>query len=166
MLLIEALSRGHLREDFTCGKPQLDHYITHLAGQDTKRELASVFVLVEEDSPKVIGYYSLSSYSVLLTDLPDGIQKKLGRYPSVPATLLGRLAVSTSRRGQHMGEYLLMDALRRAAGTTRDVASVAVIVDAIDEEAASFYARFDFQPFASNPMKLYLPMATIRALPG
>ena len=164
-MLIEALSAEHIREGFTCGKPQLDHYITQMAGQDAKRDQASVFVLLDEGSPEIIGYYSLSAYGVLLSDLPEEFQKKLGRYPSVPATLLGRLAVNSGRKGQRLGEYLLMDALRRAEATTRDVASAVVVVDAIDDEAKTFYEKYDFRPFTDHPMKLYLPMGTIRALP-
>ena len=164
-MLIEALTNAHIRDDFSCGIEQLDRYIRQTAGQDAKRDLASVFVLVDGTPPEVIGYYSLSSYSALLVDVPDEFRKKLGRYPSVPVTLLGRLAVSSGRRGEGLGEFLLMDALRRSAAITSQVASAAVVVDSLHEAAKAFYERFDFRPLLHHPMKLYLPMATIRALP-
>lgn len=163
-LRVELLTREHDRARFASGSPQLDHYLKHVATQDSRRDLATVFVLVEGRSAVVIGYYSLSSYAVLLTDLPQDVKKRVGRYPLVPATLMGRLAVDAARRGQGLGELLLIDALRRAAGATRSVASVGVIVEAINEAAASFYQHFDFRPVAGPSNRLLLPMATIRAL--
>jgi predicted GNAT family N-acyltransferase len=166
VLQVEALARHHERGDFTCGKPELDEYIARRAGQDMRRDVATVFVLVEQGSAQILGYYTLSSLSVLLNDLPDNVTKKLPRYPAVPATLLGRLAVSVARRGQGLGEHLLMDALARAAAATAQVASMAVVVDAIDDDAKAFYERYDFRPFEAQPMRLYLPMSTVRGLPG
>jgi len=163
-MLVELLTRRHARDTFACGKAELDSYIREPALQDMKRGLAHVFVLVDDPSPAVLGYYSLSAFGVQLHDLPQDVQARLGRYPAVPATLLGRLAVTEARRGHGLGEHLLMDALRRAESVTAEVASVAVIVDAIDDDAAAFYARYDFRSFAGNPRKLFLPMSTIKAL--
>ena len=81
-------------------------------------------------SNAVLGYYTLSALSVDIGAWPEDVARKLPKYPAVPATLLGRLAVDTRLRGKGMGEHLLMDALRRAFEASRDVASVAVIVDA------------------------------------
>jgi predicted N-acetyltransferase YhbS len=75
---------------------------------------------------------------VNLADLPENVAKKLPRYPNVPATLLGRLAVSEDFRGQGIGELLLLDALQRALGNTREVAAAVVVVDAKDERARGF----------------------------
>jgi predicted GNAT family N-acyltransferase len=87
--------------------------------------------------------------------------KKLPKYPLVPATLLGRLAVDVRLRGKGAGEHLLMDALRRALEASREVASVAVVVDAKDDSAVSFYRRYGFIGFADQPRRLFLPMAVI-----
>ncbi|HUI79379.1 MAG TPA: hypothetical protein VLY24_15745 [Bryobacteraceae bacterium] len=91
------------------------------------------------------GYYTLSAYRVRLGELPEAIAKSLPHYPLLPATLLGRLAVSTSRRGQHLGRFLLMDALYRTWKNTSQVASVGVMVDALDENAHAFYIRHEFR---------------------
>jgi hypothetical protein len=40
----------------------------------------------------------------------------------------------------------------------------AIIVDAKDGDAASFYRHFGFAPFASRPMSLFLPVATAMKL--
>jgi predicted GNAT family N-acyltransferase len=109
----------------------------------------------------LLGYYTLSAYSVRLGELPEAIAKKLPRYPLLPATLLGRLAISSSCRGQHLGGFLLMDALHRSWKNTSQVASVGVVVDALDESARAFYLHHEFGSLGDHPDKLFIAMATI-----
>jgi GNAT superfamily N-acetyltransferase len=123
--------------------------------------MAAPFVLVLQDGT-IAGYYTLSSTSVQLCDLPDKTVRKLPRYPLVPATLLGRLAVDRRQQGKGYGRFLLADALYRAVRS--EIASFAVIVDAKDENARRFYERESFLPFPDQPMKLFRPMADIRRL--
>lgn len=131
--------------------------------QDFRKRVAAVFVLTS-DGESVAGYYTLSQYSVALDSLPPETARKLPRYPLVPATLLGRLAVSTARRGEGFGSLLLMDALYRSLLGSRQLASAAVIVDAKDDSAAAFYKKYGFIALPRIPNRLFLPMATIDAL--
>jgi GNAT superfamily N-acetyltransferase len=94
-----------------------------------------------------------------LPDLPDDLARKLPRYPLVPATLLGRLAVDRRFRGRGYGRFLLADALYRALRS--EVASYAVIVEAKDDSARRFYERESFLPFPDQQGKLFRPMADI-----
>jgi len=123
--------------------------------------MAAPFVLVLRDGT-IAGYYTLSSTSALLGERPDKTARKLTRYPLVPATLLGRLAVDRRQQGKGYGRFLLADALYRAVRS--EIASFAVIVDAKDENARRFYERESFLPFPDQPMKLFRPMADIRRL--
>lgn len=123
--------------------------------------MAAPFVLVLPEGT-VAGYYTLSSTSVQLAELPAQTVRKLPRYPLVPATLLGRLAVDRRHQGKGYGRFLLGDALHRAARS--EIASFAVIVDAKDESARRFYERESFLPFPDQPMKLFRPMTDIRRL--
>ncbi len=123
-----------------------------------------VFVLVDSPNPDVIAYYTLSSYTVHITELSESFAKHLPRYPLLPATLLGRLAVDSTHQGKHLGELILIDALKKALNATAQVASLAVIAEALDEKAANFYQKYGFQPFKQNPMKLYLSMKSVEAL--
>ena len=107
------------------------------------------------------GYYTLSAYSVRLDDLPETIVKKFPRYPLLPATLLGRLAISSSCRGQELGRFLLMDALHRSWKNTSEVASMGVVVEALDENARTFYLHHEFQSLKDHLDKLFIAMATI-----
>ncbi len=123
--------------------------------------MAAPFVLLLPDGT-VAGYYTLSSTGVHLGELPTEIVRKLPRYPLVPATLLGRLAVDRRQQGKGYGRFLLADALHRAARS--EVASFAVIVDAKDEGARRFYERESFFALPDQPMKLFRPMVDIRRL--
>lgn len=89
----------------------------------------------------VLAYYTLSSYTVDITVLDEAFAKRLPRYPLLPATLLGRLGVDNSQKGKRLGELMLVDALKKSLDVAMQVASVAVIAEALDEEAASFYLQ-------------------------
>ena len=158
---VEALGRQHDRSGFSCGSEPLDHYLRAQAGQDARKRVAAPFVLCEGEGNTVLGFYTLSAISVDIGEWPETVAKKLPRYPVVPATLLGRLAIDRRFQGQGAGEHLFMDALRRSLQASRQVASLAVIVDAKDERAVAFYRRYEFIPFADQPARLFLPMSVI-----
>lgn len=161
---VEALGRQHDRSGFSCGSEPLDHYLRAQAGQDARKRVAAPFVLCEGEGNTVLGYYTLSAISVDIGEWPETVAKKLPRYPVVPATLLGRLAIDRRFQGQGAGEYLLMDALYRSLQASRQVAALAVIVDAKDERAVAFYRRYEFIPFADQPTRLFLPLSVIEQL--
>ena len=157
---IEPLGASHDRAAFHSGVPELDRYLHHQAGQDARRKVAAPFVMVD-DSGSIAGYYTLSAYSIQLSELPDVIARKLPRYPLLPATMLGRLAVGSSWQGHHLGRFLLMDALHRSWRNTSEVASVGVAVEALDESARTFYLHHEFVQLQDHPNKLFLAMAVI-----
>lgn len=160
MALIEALNGSHRREAFSCGVAWLDAYLRERVSQDVRRHLAAAFVLIEE-SPAVIGYYTLSQQIISVPELPLSVGHRLPRYPLVPATLIGRLAVDSRYQGRGLGEVLLMDALARAWEVAQSVAAFAVRVDATDQGASDFYLRYGFAPFPDGRLKLFLPMAVL-----
>ena len=157
---VAPLGDSHDRASFHSGVPELDRYIHHQAGQDAKRKVVAPFVMVTS-SGLTLGYYTLSAYSIQLGVLPGPIARRLPRYPLLPATLLGRLAIGSESRGQNLGRFLLMDALHRSWRNTSQVASVGVVVEALDEAARSFYLHHEFVPLQDHPNKLFLAMATI-----
>jgi GNAT superfamily N-acetyltransferase len=161
---IEPLGKKHDRVVFSCGIDSLDTYLQKRASQETKKKIATTFVMVEGLTSAVIGYYTLSATSILFTDLPDETARKLPKYPNVPATLLGRLAIDSRYQGRGYGELLITDALRRALQATTEVASYAVVVDAINERARSFYRQYEFCAFPDRKLRLFLPMKTIADL--
>jgi GNAT superfamily N-acetyltransferase len=118
----------------------------------------------ERGANSTLGYYTLSSYAIDVGELPAGVARRLPRYPLIPATLLGRLAVDERHQGKGIGEFLLMDALHRALAQSAEIASAAVVVDAIDAGAARFYRHFGFIPFPSLSSRLFFPKKAVAGL--
>lgn len=158
---IEPLGSQHGRAEFSCGVPALDRYVRSQAGQDARKRVAAPFVLLSPEGT-IAGYYTLSAFSIRLAELPAEMARKLPRYPVVPATLLGRLAVDLRYRGRGYGRLLLADALFRSVRS--DIASFAIVVDAKDDDARRFYERESFLPFPDYPLKLFRPLADIAEL--
>lgn len=160
-LLVDPLRPIHDRDEFDCGAPLLNAYLQRRASQDVRRRVAQVFVATEPAFPRrIVGYYSLNAAGFDRTELPADDARRLPHYP-VPAALLGRLAVSRNDQSCGVGEFLLLDALRRVLRVSTALAVHAVIVNAKDETAARFYTRYGFQPFPSDPLRMFLPLETI-----
>jgi ribosomal protein S18 acetylase RimI-like enzyme len=161
-IVIEPLGKHHDRARFSCGQSDLDDWFRLRAGQDERRNVARVFVAVDADRG-VIGFYSLSSLSLSLENLPEEVAHKLPRYDAIPAALIGRLARDERVRGQGVGELLLADAIQRILGAGRSIAVFAIVVDAKDERAVAFYKAFGFRVFPLQPNRLFLLTATAAA---
>ena len=160
----ELLSDRHDRQGFSCGVAALDRYLKTQAGPDMRRRVSNCFVATDEATGAILGFYTLAAASIPMTDLPAAEAKKLPRYPTLPAVLLGRLAIDRHWQGRKLGGVLLYDAARRAA--LADPAAFALLVDAKDEAAAAFYRHHGFQPFANHPGSLFLALAAIARLLG
>jgi len=156
---------GHDRTSFTCGRTSLDRYIREQAGQDTRRRMARVYVLVDVSTETVAGYYTLSNYAIEATSLPPEITKRFGRYATLPATLLGRLALDRRYQERKVGGVLLRNALKKSLEVSEQIASCGVVVDAIDDDARGFYEHHGFARFLDHDYKLFIPMDTVRKLP-
>lgn len=155
------LDAGFDRSTFNCGSEALDRYLREQVMQDTRRRVAACFVALD-DSGRIAGYYTLASASLLLSDLPTDLGKKLPRYPTVPTVRMGRLAVDLAYKGQGLGGALLADALARASGA--EIAAYAMMVDAKDQVAAAFYRHHGFLTLADASLTLFLPLATVLAV--
>lgn len=160
-LQITPLNDHHDRAAFECGVEPLDRYLKTQAGQDIRKRVASCFVLTET-GPAPIAFYTLTATAIALNDLPTSLAKKLPRYPSVPATLMGRLAVDHRHRGRRLGELMIMDAFSRALRS--EIATYAFVVDAKDEKDESFYKSYDFLRLGEVQGRFFMPMAEIAKL--
>ncbi len=154
-LLFGLLTPEMEKTGFSCDEPALDNYLQKQASQDMKRGFATVIVAREACAPqKIIGYYTLSAASIILSALPEEIAKKMPRYPAVPAIRMGRLAVHTDYQGKHVGSLLMLDALRRSC--QNEMAWAVFLVDAKHEKAKKFYKKFLFQSFEENTLSLWM----------
>lgn len=152
------LDSGHKRSAFHSGSEPLDSYFKQQVSQDVRRRVTACYVAMTEDQ-RIAGYYTLASASVLLADLPMELSKRLPRYPTVPAIRMGRLAVDNEFKGMGLGGALLADALTRSIRS--EIAAYALLVDAKDDLAAAFYKHHGLAALPNQPLKLFLPLATV-----
>jgi GNAT superfamily N-acetyltransferase len=151
-------AQRHDRAAFRCGVPALDEFLQRFAAQQRRKGVSTVFVLVDAAAPRTtLGYYTLSAAQVDVAALGDADRKRLPRYP-VPCFRMGRLACRDDRRGEGLGRLLVGCAVQRCLLARAQVAAYALIVDAKDEAARSFYLRYGFNACIDAPMTLYLPL--------
>jgi GNAT superfamily N-acetyltransferase len=161
-LVIAPLNKNHDRTGFHCNVDTLDHYIHKQAGQDIKRSISRVFVAEQPGNPKeILGYYSLSTLSVQLSDLPENMARKLPRHP-IPAALIGRLAVGKHAQGHGIGRMLLIDAIQRTLSVSHQIAIYAMIVDAVNDTARGFYEQYGFACLKGSCTRLFLPLKAFK----
>jgi predicted N-acetyltransferase YhbS len=160
----EPLSRHHDRAGFDCGVPALNEYLQRHARQNHESGGAKTFVAVApDDAHTVLGYYAISPGSIAFAKTPGTLTKRLGRY-EMPVFRLARLATAITMQGQGLGGDLVLAAGERALAVAREVGGVALAIDAKDERAAGWYERFGALRLLDDPLKLVLPLDTIRAV--
>lgn len=158
----EALARQHDRANFDCGIPALNEYLQRYARQIHLKGGAKTFVAVAPQTPDVVlGYYTISPGAIDFANAPATLTRGLGR-DDVPVFRLGRLAVSRSAQGRGLGGDLLLAAGERALAVAQAVGGVALAIDAKDERTAVWYERFGALRLQDDPLKLVLPLDTIR----
>ena len=165
--LIERLDTAiHYRNNFSCGTPALDEFIRAQASQAQNKYLSSTHVLTGSSLPPqgevrtVVVYVSLVTSDLPLIECPDKI-KKLTNHPRIPVLLLARMGVDSSHQKNGLGEFLLKFALECAWKINQLSGCYAVVVDAKDEKIKRFYSKYGFTELLDNPLRLYLPVATI-----
>jgi len=160
---IQSFSRSHDRSGFDCGNSVLNDWLRKRVSQFEKRDLSRTYVAVRPGENRVCGYYAISNHRVSYEALPQEQAHGLPRI-DIPVILLGRLAVDRTVQGRRLGEFLLVDALRRSAYLAEQIGIRAVEVDAIDETAREFYLKYGFVPLRDDRHHLFLPMQVIRKL--
>ena len=158
---IEVLTSEQDRVDFFCGDDALDRYFAERVTQDIRRRVAACYVALENETDRIVGFYTLSASDIPLTEIPETMAKRLPRHTVIPVARLGRLAVNREFQGRRIGGSLLWDALMRAARS--EIAVFALVVDAKHEQAVNFYRHHGFVSFASLPNQMILPLSQILA---
>jgi GNAT superfamily N-acetyltransferase len=155
LYVTEPLSSRHDRGTFACGVEALDRYIARQATQDIKKHFASVYVASPQDNEhEIAGFYSITVTGISQSDVPLNIRRKLPHYRSIPAVLLGRLAVDVRHRGCGVGRFLLLDAFTVYLKT--NLALAFFVTEAKDETARAFYQHFGFRALNDDPDHLYI----------
>jgi GNAT superfamily N-acetyltransferase len=158
--VVERFNQSHERTGFACGQAPLDEFLKKYAGQYARRKLGTTYVAVAGGQQRVLGYYTLAPSHFLFVHAPPELLKGLPKHPA-PSLLLAQLAVTESERGKGLGKYLLLDAFERCLSVAREVAFRAIEVEAIDDQAAAFYAKFGFLPFPTDAYHLGIAIETV-----
>ncbi|WP_373006998.1 GNAT family N-acetyltransferase [Hyphomonas sp.] len=155
---------------FDCGKNAINTYLRRFAAKNMALNLNRTFVLsyTTEDSaekPQVAAYYTLAHQTLVREVLPD--PSRLPRYPA-PVILLAQLGIDLRFHRQGLGAKTLVYALRHAyriASNPKGLPAMGVVLDVLDQDALAFYQSFEFfLPLTDNPMKLFVPMASLETL--
>ena len=159
---ITPFRREHEKSGFCCGSSLLDRYFSERVGQDVRRNLTKCFVAIDNRHERIAGFYTLSAAQIPLLQLPEKLANRMPHYHAVPASRLGRLAIDKSYQGEGLGSTLIADALMRSSSSS--MAVYALLVDAKDESAATFYLHHGFIHCIGAPHTLFLPLGTIKSL--
>ena len=158
---ITGISRGHDRSGFDCGVPELNAFLKSTARQHSDKGISRTFVLTDQDSTLIAGFFSLTLCEVASEKLPAKYSKKYPRH-GLPAVRLARLAVSRSHQGKKYGQLLLAEAIHRTVLIADQAGVIGLFVDAKDDSARSFYERYGFVTLPHQPLHLFLPIETLR----
>jgi GNAT superfamily N-acetyltransferase len=158
---IEALSTSHDRKSFDCGNEQLNIWLRQFARQSQSSDLTRTWVVCLKDTNRIVGFSTLVAGAEAREDVPDSMSRRAGGHP-VPFVVLARLAVDVTEQKCGLGRALLKDTLVKAEGASRAFGIAGVAVQAKDEEAASWYRKWDFEPSPTDPLHLFLSMKDIR----
>jgi len=159
---VEPIGTHHQREGFACGEAVLDEFLKTRARKHREQNISSTFVAVPPGGSVVAGYYTLAERMLLFEDMPTALVKRPPRHP-IPSVLIGRLAVDMAHQGNGVGKILLVDALRTCVAAADLIGIFAVVVDAKNERAKSWYQRHGFSSLPSRPMQLFILIDALRS---
>jgi GNAT superfamily N-acetyltransferase len=158
----------HDRTAFSCGVEQVDNFFKKTANKLANADNARVYVMTDV-SGQVIGFYALNAHAIDYRDLPKKFSRSRPSHGSIPAAFLSMIGVDTRFAGHGYGGDLLVDALMRVTRAAENVGIAVVILDVLDDGNQDFinhrtalYSRYGFQSLSSNPLRMFLPVATIR----
>jgi len=156
----QPLTAEHDVSTFACGKPALDTWLKTRALSNQQKGFTAVIVV--HDAGRVVGYYGLAPTAVVPAVMPRSI--RIGQPPDpIPCLLLGQLATDAAYAGQGIGTGLLKHALTRCVAAAGLIGGHALLVNAIDEEAAAFWRRRGFLTSKDEALTLFRSMADIAA---
>lgn len=170
-VVIEPFDPGkHDRTAFSCGVDQVDNYFKKTANKLSNADNARVFVM-RAPTGEVIGFYALNAHTIDYQDLPRKFARARPAHGSIPAAFLSMIGVDTRYAGHGYGGDLLADALLRVSQAAVNVGIAVVVLDVLDDgnpdlvaRRKALYAEYGFEPLPSDPLRMFLPMATVRKL--
>ncbi|KQW34905.1 MULTISPECIES: hypothetical protein [Ensifer] len=161
----------HDRAAFSCGIPQVDNFFKKTANKLSRAGNLRVYVMTEEDGTTVIGSYAINSHSISYRDLPEKYARSRPGHGSIPAAYISMVGRDERCRSGGYGGDLLADCLKRIARIADQIGIAVVLLDVLEcgneektKRRVELYAWYGFQSLPSMPMRMFLPVATIKGL--
>ncbi|CRI67823.1 putative acetyltransferase [Thiocapsa sp. KS1] len=151
------LAETHRVEGFSSGVQPLDEWLVRRAWNNQVSGASRTYVVSAEGA--VVGYYCLASGALALREAPGRIRRNMP--DPVPMAILGRLAVDRTWQGRGLGVALLRDAVERTRAASLILGIRGLLVHALSEQAAAFYAHHGFVASPTSPLTLVLSLKRI-----
>lgn len=164
--------KSHDRTAFSCGVAQIDNYLKLTAKKSSKADVVRIWVILDHDV-RIIGFYGINMHAIAAENMPSAYQKKAPKHGLLPAAFIAMIGVDQSQQGEGIGGVLLADALSRIGRVADEIGTTAVLLDILDDgddEAVArrrrYYESFGFASLPDQPLRLFMPIQTVRALSG
>lgn len=162
----------HDRAAFSCGTEQVDNYFKRTANKLNKADNVRLSVMITPEG-EVIGFYAINAHSVDYTDLPKRFARTRPSHGNIPAAYISMIGRDEKFKGGGYGGDLLIDALKNISVAAEQVGIAVVMLDVLncgDSEKTQrrkvLYQSYGFAALESDPLRMFLPIGTIRQLLG
>lgn len=170
LFLIEPFdSTRHDRPGFSCGVAQVDNFFKRTAGKLVRAGVVRLFVMTGP-SGELIGFYALNAHAIAYEALPPRYARSRPRHGRIPAAYIAMIGVDMRFQGKGHGGDLLADALLRIARAAEEIGIAVVLLDLLDcgdpgavQRRRKLYSSYGFLPLPAQPLRLFLPIATVLA---
>ncbi len=153
----------HDRASFTCGTDRIDNFLKITASKYEAGDIGRIHVAIERDGGRLVGFYAVGPHAIDARELEPEMKKRLPNFDRVPAYYLSMIGTHVDVQGKGVGSFLLADVLKRCVRASDEMGGRFVVLDAINEDAARLYARYDFVPLPSVPDRMIVGIAKLRA---
>lgn len=153
----------HDRAPFSCGVDRIDNFLKNTATGYVRDDNGRIFAAVERGGGRLVGFYAMSPHAIDADSLNPEMSKRLPRTDRIASYYLSMIAADASVQNKGVGGLLLADALKRCMSLADQTGGRFVVLDAINERAATLYGRFGFIPLVSQPERMVVGMAKLRA---
>ena len=153
----------HDRAAFTCGTDRIDNFLKITTSKYLAGDIGRIYVAVERSGGRLVGFYAVGPHSIDASELEADMKKRLPNYDRISAYYLSMIGTHSTVQGKGVGSLLMADALKRCMKASEQMGGRFVVLDALNEDAARLYARFDFISLPGVPGRMVVSVAKLRA---